>query len=117
MGLLATVAELGTFLGDPDLDAGKASLVLLAVSAEAQQAAGTGGDTWDEVFAPDNVRGVVLAAAARLFTNPTGLQTERLGDYSYSRPAGVGLLTDAELLTCRRAGGSPSGTAMSVSLA
>jgi hypothetical protein len=53
---------------------------------------------------PSGAKGVVLSAAARIFTNPTGVSQELVGPYQTSR-ASSNLLTKAERSSLRRQAG------------
>lgn len=87
----ATTTELATYL-QQDLDAASAQLVLDLVEADILEAAGkaTSGDC------PAWVKGVALAACARVYSNPTGAESESVGPFARRMAASGVLLNAAE---------------------
>lgn len=53
---------------------------------------------------PSTAKGIILAAAARVYSNPTGVTQELVGPYQASRPS-MNLLTKGERSALRRHGG------------
>ncbi|MGH3437089.1 MAG: hypothetical protein ACRDRL_28995 [Sciscionella sp.] len=92
---IATSADLGTFLGDPSIDAGRATQVLAIVQ----------GFCEDIITPlPESAFGVVLSAAARIYSNASGVTGETVGPFNVQRPTGV-YLTKGEKAALRRAAG------------
>ena len=88
---LVTVADLEGWLGQSLVDADRirAEAVLSAVSALVRSETNT---TWvDDAEAltevSDDIRFVVLSMTARVWRNPDGFVSERLGEYSYQLPS------------------------------
>jgi hypothetical protein len=109
---LATPAELATYL-QQDVDTASATLALSLVETEVLAAADVAaGDV------PAWVKGIVLAAAARLYDNPTGIQSETIDDYTrrYVDAAQTGLLTAAEIERLARISAPSLGSAFVVGL-
>lgn len=97
MTALATAEELRVRVGAgvfSDADTDRAEAALEDVSAEVLHI--TGAD-WDVDDVPSVVRTVVLAAAKRIWVNPSGLEYEQAGDYSWRAAAADGLLTATEV--------------------
>lgn len=94
MALEVTSDDLASFLG-ASVDEDRADFVLDLVMGEA-------GSIVSPV--PVGAKGVVLTAASRIYSNPTGATQELVGPYQFSRP-GANLLTKAERASIRRHGG------------
>lgn len=102
MSVIATTADLGTFLGlGGALDTARAQLLLDLVEADA-------GSITTPV--PAGAKGVILTAAARAYANPAGASSEAVGSVSTTYGAGGGMyLSRAELRTLRRLAGIGGG--------
>jgi len=94
MALSVAAEDLANFLGS-DVDEDRADFILDLIVAEAASLVSP---------VPDGAKGVVLVAAARAYSNPTGATQELVGPYQFSRP-GANLLTKAERASIRRHGG------------
>lgn len=92
--LTVAASDLASFLG-ADIDDTRAAFVLDLVMGEA-------GSIVDPV--PEGAKGIVLAAAARIYSNPTGVSQELIGPYQTSRPSS-NLLTKGERASIRRHAG------------
>lgn len=94
--LTVTYADLASYLGATFVpaDQTRATFVLGLVMDEA-------GSIITPV--PSTAKGIVLSAAARIFTNPTGVSQELVGPYQTSRPSS-NLLTKGERSSLRRHG-------------
>jgi hypothetical protein len=92
--LTVTHTDLASFLGAP-VDTARADFVLGLVMDEA-------GSIVSPV--PSGAKGIVLAASARIYSNPTGVSQELIGPYQTSRTAS-NLLTKAERSALRRHAG------------
>lgn len=106
---LATLTDLEGWLGSPlGSDGPRAEAVLDAVSSMIRSEAGR---TWEGEVVPDDVATVTLTAAARVFRNPDGYSSERVGSYSYQFSGGAdGLsLTREERAIVARYRTSPRG--------
>lgn len=91
MGDLVDSTELASFLQQQDLDPTTAELVIDLVEADVLATAGlAAGDC------PPWVKGVVLSACARIYTNPAGLTSERIDDYTRGMAESHALLNPAE---------------------
>lgn len=93
--LVVSSSDLATFLGSP-VDDDRATLILELV-----------GDQAATLVAPlpAEAKGVVLGAAARIYTNPTQVTSESVGPYSASRTFPSVSLTKQERATLRRLAG------------
>ncbi|WP_310962146.1 hypothetical protein [Nocardioides terrisoli] len=101
---VAAPADLALFMGLPAVDEGRATLLL----ALAQ------GFCEDVVLPlPASAKGVVLAAAARAYSNPQQNTAENTGPYGVSRTASV-YLTRMERATLRRGAGLGGAGSVSV---
>lgn len=92
--LTVAASDLASYLGT-EVDTDRATFVLGLVMGEA-------GSIVDPV--PPGAKGVVLAAAARIYSNPTGVSQELIGPYQTSR-ASSNLLTKGERASIRRHAG------------
>lgn len=96
---LADSADLQSFLGLDSIDDARATLIL-----------GLAQDLCESIVAPlpDTARAVVLAVAARAYTNPGNVQQETTGPFSasYGAAAGGMYLTRPDKATLRRLAGS-----------
>lgn len=106
MGDLVTSAELASFL-QQDLDLATSDLVIGLVETDVLATAGVAA-----VAAPAWVKGIVIAACARIYTNPAGLTSERIDDYTRQMAESGTLLNAAE--RGRLTGLSGTGGAFSV---
>lgn len=103
MSALATLDDFSTFLGDANLDADRAQLMLDLAQGMCESIVSP---------IPDSALGIVLSAAARAYSNPQGVSSESVGPYNVQRPwAGV-YLTKSERVALRRM--SPGGGAFSI---
>lgn len=93
-GLTVTHTDLASFLGTP-VDDARADFVLGLVMGEA-------GSIVSPV--PEGAKGIILAASARIYANPTGVTQELVGPYQASRPS-MNLLTKGERSALRRHAG------------
>ena len=83
MAALASPTELGVYMQTPlEEDDARAVLILRLVSAAVVSVAGAAGETWTDEDVPDAVLGVVLAAAARRWENPSDATETRTGPFS-----------------------------------
>lgn len=92
--LTVAATDLASYLGSA-VDDDRATFVLGLVMDEA-------GSIISPV--PSGAKGVILAAAARIYSNPTGVSQELIGPYQTSR-ASSNLLTKGERASIRRHGG------------
>lgn len=92
--LTVAATDLETYLGTT-VDDDRATFVLDLVMGEA-------GSIVTPV--PDGAKGVILSAAARIYSNPTAVSQELIGPYQTSRPAS-NLLTKGERSSLRRHAG------------
>lgn len=92
--LTVSSTDLASYLG-VDVDADRADFVLDLVMGEA-------GSIVSPV--PSGAKGIILSAAARIYSNPTGISQELIGPYQTSRAAS-NLLTKGERSSLRRHNG------------
>jgi hypothetical protein len=97
VALTVTYSDLASFLGVSfdTTEQTRATFVLGLVMDEA-------GSIVSPV--PSTAKGIVLSAAARIYSNPTGVSQELVGPYQTSRAA-TNLLTKGERSALRRHGG------------
>jgi hypothetical protein len=95
---LVTPQDLGTYLADDSIDQQRAAFMLQLAQ-----------DLCESIVSPvpATANGVVLAVAARAFSNPEGVTAETVGPYSVQRASAGLYLTRSDKATLRRlAGGS-----------
>jgi hypothetical protein len=104
---VAQPSDLQTFLGVPTIDTNRATMMI-----------GLAQDLCETILnpLPANAQAVVLAVAARAFTNPQAVASEGAGPFHVAYQAGVGglFLTRADKANLRRLGGG--GGAFSIHL-
>lgn len=98
MAALASPSDLGEFLQlSIEEDDARAVLVLRMASAAVCQVAGSVSDAWEIDDVPEVAWSVTLAAAARLWANPTGQTDRSVGPFRDGWDAGAtGILTADE---------------------
>ena len=94
---MPTAAELSDLLGYP-VNAAQAAAVIAIVTSMAS--AYTRGEGFTDGEPNDDVRAVILSAAARLVTNPSQVESESMGPFS--RTGGFTGWSTAELATLNR---------------
>lgn len=108
MAAAVTPDDLSVYLGtsvEPD----RAQMLIDDVKAQALALVTVGtvpdtGATWDNL--PTGAEAIVRAAVARLYTNPTGVSSEGVGPFTYTRPAPSGsLLSTRERKALKRLAG------------
>lgn len=105
---LASLDQLAAWLGVPQdgLDVARAAMILDVASGVICAEAGQG---WDGVPVPDQIVGVTLSVAARVYRNPTGATDQTVGPFRTSGgDVGGIVLTSAEKAIIHAAVGSPS---------
>lgn len=106
---LASLDQLAAWLGVPSdgLDSARAAMILDVASGVIRAEAGQG---WDGVPIPDQIVGVAVTVAARVYRNPSGATDQTTGPFRTSGgDVGGIVLTDAERAIIHAAVGSPSG--------
>lgn len=99
MALTVTPADLGTYLGDPNIDTARAQLMLdLTIDRCTMYVSPL----------PDTAKGLVLDVAASAYANPQGVAAETAGPFSVQRPKPGVSLTRAQLRDLRLLAGRGS---------
>lgn len=108
--MLPVIAEdLQTYLELDSINAPRAQLLIDLAVTQALDVVTVG--TYDEsgptvANLPEAARGVILAAAGRLYVNPQNYTNESAGSFSYGRAAGSGsMFSDKERAAMRRGAG------------
>jgi hypothetical protein len=71
--------DLAAWTGEASVDPVRAGAVLSAATALVR---GYAGQAWDDDAVPDEIHALVVQVAARVWTNPQGLVSETVDDYS-----------------------------------